>query len=184
MRAPRDVSLPRSLYNEKIQSVGRTLPVPMDLKSTINLPKTGFPMKAGLPQNEPKMLARWEEQRIYDRIREARKGAPTYVLHDGPPYANGPIHLGHRHEQVPQGLHREVQNHGGIRLALRAGVGLPWPAHRDQSRPDARRQETCRWPPWMSAANAANMPRNFWICSASNSSASACSGASISPTPP
>jgi isoleucyl-tRNA synthetase len=68
--------------------------VPTDLKSTINLPKTGFPMKAGLPQNEPKMLARWEEQRIYDRIREVRKGAPTYVLHDGPPYANGPIHLG------------------------------------------------------------------------------------------
>jgi isoleucyl-tRNA synthetase len=68
--------------------------VPVDLKSTINLPKTGFPMKAGLPQNEPKMLARWAEQRIYDRIREVRKGAPTYVLHDGPPYANGPIHLG------------------------------------------------------------------------------------------
>ncbi len=68
--------------------------MPMDLKSTINLPKTGFPMKAGLPQNEPKILARWEEQRIYDRIREVRKGAPTYVLHDGPPYANGPIHLG------------------------------------------------------------------------------------------
>src|SRR5271166_6980539 len=67
--------LPRCLYNEKIQSVGRTLPVPMELKSTINLPKTGFPMKAGLPQNEPKMLAWWEEQRIYDRIREVRKGA-------------------------------------------------------------------------------------------------------------
>ncbi len=68
--------------------------MPTDLKSTINLPKTGFPMKADLPRNEPKILARWEEQRIYDRIREVRKGAPTYVLHDGPPYANGPIHLG------------------------------------------------------------------------------------------
>jgi isoleucyl-tRNA synthetase len=68
--------------------------VPTDLKSTINLPKTAFPMKAGLPQNEPKILARWEQQRIYDRIREVRKGAPPYVLHDGPPYANGPIHLG------------------------------------------------------------------------------------------
>jgi isoleucyl-tRNA synthetase len=68
--------------------------VPTDLKSTINLPKTAFPMKAALPLNEPKILARWEEQRIYDRIREVRKGAPTYVLHDGPPYANGPIHLG------------------------------------------------------------------------------------------
>ena len=68
--------------------------MPTDLKSTINLPKTDFPMKAGLPQNEPKMLARWEKQRIYDRIREVRKGATPYVLHDGPPYANGPIHLG------------------------------------------------------------------------------------------
>jgi isoleucyl-tRNA synthetase len=67
----------------------------LDLKSTLNLPKTDFPMKANLPQNEPKMLARWEQLRIYDRIRQARKGAPIWVLHDGPPYSNGPIHLGH-----------------------------------------------------------------------------------------
>src|SRR3954463_16611598 len=52
-------------------------------------------MKANLPQNEPKILERWAEMRLYERIREARKGAPGYVLHDGPPYANGPIHLGH-----------------------------------------------------------------------------------------
>jgi isoleucyl-tRNA synthetase len=52
-------------------------------------------MKAGLPQNEPKILQQWEEMRLYERIREARKGDPVYVLHDGPPYANGPIHLGH-----------------------------------------------------------------------------------------
>ncbi|MGB8580285.1 MAG: isoleucine--tRNA ligase [Candidatus Sulfotelmatobacter sp.] len=68
--------------------------MPLELKTTINLPKTAFPMKANLPQNEPKMLARWEEARIYERIREARKGAPTYVLHDGPPYTSGPIHMG------------------------------------------------------------------------------------------
>ena len=68
--------------------------VPLELKSTINLPKTDFPMKANLPQNEPKMVAQWDEMGIYDRIREARKGLPLYVLHDGPPYANGPIHLG------------------------------------------------------------------------------------------
>ena len=67
----------------------------VDLKSSINLPKTSFPMKANLPQNEPKMLARWEEMRLYHRIRQARQGARQYVLHDGPPYANGPIHLGH-----------------------------------------------------------------------------------------
>jgi isoleucyl-tRNA synthetase len=52
-------------------------------------------MKAGLPQNEPKILERWEEMRLYERIRQVRKGDPLYVLHDGPPYANGPIHLGH-----------------------------------------------------------------------------------------
>ncbi len=68
--------------------------MPLDLKSTINLPKTDFPMKANLPQNEPKALARWEQMRIYDRIREARAGAERYVLHDGPPYTSGPIHLG------------------------------------------------------------------------------------------
>jgi isoleucyl-tRNA synthetase len=65
-----------------------------DLKKTINLPKTDFPMKANLPQNEPKMLARWEEMGLYRRIREARKGSPTYILHDGPPYTSGPIHMG------------------------------------------------------------------------------------------
>ena len=68
--------------------------MPLELKSTINLPKTAFPMKANLPQNEPKMLARWEQEKLYDRIREARKGSPVYLLHDGPPYTSGPIHLG------------------------------------------------------------------------------------------
>ncbi|MFZ0198338.1 MAG: isoleucine--tRNA ligase [Candidatus Sulfotelmatobacter sp.] len=68
--------------------------MPLELKATINLPKTAFPMKANLPQNEPKMLDRWERERIYERIREARKGSPTYILHDGPPYTSGPIHMG------------------------------------------------------------------------------------------
>ncbi len=66
-----------------------------DLKATLNLPHTEFPMKANLPQNEPKRLAAWEESQLYAQIRAARKGAPIYLLHDGPPYANGPIHLGH-----------------------------------------------------------------------------------------
>lgn len=68
--------------------------MPLELKSTLNLPKTPFSMKANLPQNEPKMLARWEQMGIYERIRKARQNEPVYVLHDGPPYANGPIHLG------------------------------------------------------------------------------------------
>ena len=67
---------------------------PLDLKTTLNLPKTAFSMKANLPQNEPKWLEKWENMGIYSRIRAARQGRPIYVLHDGPPYANGPIHLG------------------------------------------------------------------------------------------
>ena len=66
-----------------------------DLKKTVNLPKTAFAMKANLPQTEPKMLARWESEHLYQSIRESRAGRPMYVLHDGPPYANGSIHLGH-----------------------------------------------------------------------------------------
>ncbi len=68
---------------------------PLDVKSTLNLPSAKFPMKASLPQNEPKWLDKWEKMGIYARIRESRKGNPVYVLHDGPPYANGAIHEGH-----------------------------------------------------------------------------------------
>src|SRR6202451_3073110 len=69
--------------------------VPPDLKATLNLPQSDFPMKANLPQGEPRRLASWEQERIYEQIREVRRDAPSYVLHDGPPYANGPLHLGH-----------------------------------------------------------------------------------------
>jgi len=65
-----------------------------DWKDTLNLPRTGFPMKANLPTTEPETLARWAAMGLYGKIRERRGGAPTYVLHDGPPYANGQIHLG------------------------------------------------------------------------------------------
>ncbi len=72
-----------------------TNPEPKLLKSTLNLPQTAFPMKAGLPVNEPLRLAAWESSGLYDQIRAARAGSPRYILHDGPPYANGAIHLGH-----------------------------------------------------------------------------------------
>jgi isoleucyl-tRNA synthetase len=66
-----------------------------ELKATLTLPKTAFPMKANLPQNEPLRLARWASQGLYEELRKAGHGRPAYILHDGPPYANGPIHLGH-----------------------------------------------------------------------------------------
>ncbi|HXL98162.1 MAG TPA: isoleucine--tRNA ligase [Steroidobacteraceae bacterium] len=67
----------------------------VDYKATLNLPQTDFPMKADLAKREPAQLARWVELDIYQRIREVSRGRPSFVLHDGPPYANGVIHLGH-----------------------------------------------------------------------------------------
>ena len=66
----------------------------MDYKQTLNLPTTGFPMKANLAAKEPDQLQAWETSGLYGRIREASKGRPTFILHDGPPYANGHIHIG------------------------------------------------------------------------------------------
>jgi isoleucyl-tRNA synthetase len=63
-------------------------------KDTVNLPRTAFPMKANLPTSEPETLARWQAMDLYGKIRARRKGAPKFVLHDGPPYANGNIHMG------------------------------------------------------------------------------------------
>ena len=65
-----------------------------DYAKTLNLPQTEFPMRAGLPQREPELLARWIEMDIYSKVQESRKDRPSYVLHDGPPYANGDIHMG------------------------------------------------------------------------------------------
>ncbi|HEX9190765.1 MAG TPA: class I tRNA ligase family protein, partial [Candidatus Deferrimicrobiaceae bacterium] len=67
----------------------------MDYKGTLNLPQTGFPMRANLAQREPEILARWDAMDLYGKMVGNRKGRPTFVLHDGPPYANGHIHIGH-----------------------------------------------------------------------------------------
>ncbi len=71
------------------------MPAAPELKATLTLPQTAFAMKANLPQNEPLRLQRWASLRLYEELRKAGKGRPAFILHDGPPYANGPIHLGH-----------------------------------------------------------------------------------------
>jgi isoleucyl-tRNA synthetase len=67
----------------------------MDYKDTLNLPKTAFPMRANLPQNEPKQVEKWDRERTYFQVLEANAQGPKFILHDGPPYANGNIHIGH-----------------------------------------------------------------------------------------
>ncbi|OYU48305.1 MAG: isoleucine--tRNA ligase [Rhizobiales bacterium PAR1] len=75
-----------------------------DYSKTLFLPETDFPMRAGLPQKEPEILARWEKIDLYKRIRVAAKGKPKFVLHDGPPYANGNIHIGHALNKILKDL--------------------------------------------------------------------------------
>ena len=72
----------------------------MDYKKTLNLPNTGFPMKGNLAQREPERLKKWNEADLYKKIREAFTGRPQFILHDGPPYANGEIHIGHAVNKV------------------------------------------------------------------------------------
>lgn len=67
----------------------------LDYSKTLYLPETEFPMRGGLPKKEPELVARWQEMRLYDKLRASAAGRPKYVLHDGPPYANGNIHIGH-----------------------------------------------------------------------------------------
>lgn len=75
-------------------------PVERDWSATLFLPKTEFPMRAGLPRKEPEIIARWDEMGLYKKLREDARGRPKYVLHDGPPYANGNLHIGHALNKV------------------------------------------------------------------------------------
>ncbi|MDA8226894.1 MAG: isoleucine--tRNA ligase [Desulfitobacterium hafniense] len=72
----------------------------MDYRETLNLPETDFPMRGNLPQKEPEILKKWEDNNLYEQVQQARSGRPQFILHDGPPYANGDIHLGHALNKV------------------------------------------------------------------------------------
>jgi isoleucyl-tRNA synthetase len=80
-----------------------------DYKDTVFLPKTDFPMRAGLPQKEPEILKRWEEDKLFDRLRAQSRDLPKFVLHDGPPYANGHIHIGHALNKILKDLVNRTQ---------------------------------------------------------------------------
>ncbi len=85
----------------------------VDYKATVFLPKTDFPMKAGLPDLEPKLLARWERIGLFDRLRAAGKGRDKFVLHDGPPYANGHLHIGHALNKILKDVINRTQQMRG-----------------------------------------------------------------------
>ena len=97
----------------------------MDYKSTLNLPLTDFPMKANLPQREPKLLAKWEAQQLYQKIQEAGVEKPLYLLHDGPPYANGKIHIGHALNKILKDIIVKSKTMDGYRVPYVPG----WDCH-------------------------------------------------------
>ncbi|HXJ95298.1 MAG TPA: isoleucine--tRNA ligase [Terriglobia bacterium] len=101
------------------------MPKTLDLKSTVNLPKTAFSMKANLPQNEPRWLAKWEEGDLYGSMRRARQNAPIFTLHDGPPYANGRIHLGTALNKILKDLIVKSKNMAGFNAPYLPG----WDCH-------------------------------------------------------
>jgi isoleucyl-tRNA synthetase len=86
----------------------------MNYQDTLNLPKTSFSMKADLAQKEPKLLAAWEESKLYDAIRKKSKGKKTFTLHDGPPYANGNIHIGHALNKILKDMIVKVKTMQGF----------------------------------------------------------------------
>jgi isoleucyl-tRNA synthetase len=97
----------------------------MDYKNTLNLPQTDFPMKANLAQREPEMLKKWEDINIYQKIRQMAKGKRPYILHDGPPYANGNIHLGTALNKIIKDIVIKSKNMTGF-----DGVYVPgWDCH-------------------------------------------------------
>jgi isoleucyl-tRNA synthetase len=106
-----------------------------DWKDTLNLPRTGFPMKANLQTAEPQALARWKEMDLYQRIREHRRGRPKFVLHDGPPYANGKIHIGTAMNKILKDLVVKTRTMMGFDAPYVLGYdchGLPIELHVDR----------------------------------------------------
>jgi isoleucyl-tRNA synthetase len=96
-----------------------------DYRSTLNLPSTEFPMRANLPKREPEMLAKWNEEDLYGKIRKSRKESPVVCLHDGPPYANGNIHIGHALNKILKDIIVKSRTMQGFNTAYRPG----WDCH-------------------------------------------------------
>src|SRR5690606_30613481 len=85
----------------------------MDYRNTLNLPETPFPMRGDLAKREPRWVAEWEENKVYEAIRQASQGRPRFVLHDGPPYANGDIHIGHAVNKILKDIIVKSRNMAG-----------------------------------------------------------------------
>ncbi len=101
-------------------------------KDTLNLPRTDFPMKANLAAREPEMLKAWEETRLYQQIQKSREGRELFVLHDGPPFANGDVHMGTALNKILKDFVVKSQTMLGKRAPYRSRLGLSRTSNRIQ----------------------------------------------------
>jgi isoleucyl-tRNA synthetase len=118
-KAQAEASTPVAVAKPKPPQIGR------DWSKTLFLPKTDFPMKAGLPEREPELLKRWEKIRLYDRLREEAMGRENFILHDGPPYANGRLHIGHALNKIL----KDVINRSQSMMGKDANYVPGWDCH-------------------------------------------------------
>ena len=127
-----------------------------DYKNTLNLPKTEFPMKANLAEQEPKRLKHWEDNNVYNKIQESRNGCPEYILHDGPPYANGNIHIGTALNKILKDFIIKIKTGQGFRSPYVPGWdchGLPIELKVDQELGEKKKD--------MSVAQIRKVCRNY-----------------------
>ena len=136
----------------------------MNYKDTVFLPRTDFPMRAGLPKKEPEILQNWQQVDLYHKLRETRQGAPRFILHDGPPYANGQLHIGHALNKIL----KDIVNRSQSMLGKDANYVPGWDCHglpiewkiEEQYRKKAKTKTPCQQP--NSVRNAGILPRIGW----------------------
>ena len=155
-------------------------------RETVFLPKTDFPMKAGLPQKEPELLKRWADMDLFKLLREQSKGKEKFVLHDGPPYANGNIHIGHALNKILKDLVVRGAQMSGKDSNYVPGWdchGLPIEWKIEEKYRAAGKTKTI-FRSMNSAKNAASLRGAGWISNAKNSNASEWKAIGITPTSP
>jgi isoleucyl-tRNA synthetase len=152
-----------------------------DYKATLNLPQTPFPMKADLAKREPAMLARWDSIDLYGQLRAAARGRPRFELMDGPPYANGDIHIGHAVNKVLKDIVVKAKTLSGYDAPYVPGWdchGLP--IEHQVEKKTGRAGDRISATEFRQACRP--MPSSRWTASGGTSSASACSATGPVPT--
>lgn len=114
-----------------------------DYNKTLNLPKTDFPMRGNLPKREPDTLQKWEDEDLYEQMIAKNEGKPKYILHDGPPYANGEIHLGTALNKTLKDFIVKYKNMSGFCAPYGTGLGYSRTANRTEGNEVHRRRKRC-----------------------------------------